>query len=328
MHTSLERVPGPNQAGTLWKRTLCVAGVLLGVASTARAADPRITPPPRERPGEIRGSLVIVGGGGLPDTVRDQFLALAGGKGARIVVIPTASLKADNPDLVKGFLYWKAQGVASVVLLHTRSREQANDPVFVKPLTDATGVWLSGGDQCRLVAAYHGTAVETELQKLLLRGGVIGGTSAGAAVMSGLMIRGGNPSAEVGPGFDLLPGVVVDMHFLNRNRLNRLLGVLAKYPYYLGLGIDEQTAAVIHGRILTVLGNANVRICLAGLDHKPASVTVLRPSERVDLIDLIRDATTRSPGSEPDRAVARTQTAVPDKAHSSTAKDSRMLSYP
>src|SRR5207302_6337873 len=114
---------------------------------------------------------------------------------------------------------WKKRGAASVTLLHTRSRATANDASFCQPLAEATGVWLGGGDQSKLVSAYRGTAVESELHKLLRRGGVIGGTSAGAAVMSGPMIAGGNMPARLGQGFGFLPGGIVDQHFLRRNRM-------------------------------------------------------------------------------------------------------------
>ncbi len=258
---------------------------------------------------DVAGSLVIVGGGKLPPAVRDAFLELAGGKKARLVVIPTASNKADHPELLTTPAFWKAQGVASVVTLHTHSRERANDPAFVKPLTQATGVWLTGGDQARLVEAYHGTAVERELKNVLLRGGVIGGTSAGASIMSGLMILGGNPVARLGQGFDLLPGVVVDQHFVQRHRLDRLLGVLAKYPTYLGVGIDEQTGIIVHGHNLTVIGNANVRVCTSAVDKEPAGIKVLKSGDHLDLLALTRPALTRLqtvPSKEkPDTASAR-----------------------
>jgi cyanophycinase len=104
------------------------------------------------------GSLVIVGGGFIPDPIRLRFLDLAGGKKARLVVIPTASELGHRTGTFRSFAYWKAQPAASVTLLHTLDREKANDPTFVKPLTEATGVWLSGGDQARLTAAYRGTA--------------------------------------------------------------------------------------------------------------------------------------------------------------------------
>jgi cyanophycinase len=244
------------------------------------------------------GALVIVGGGRLTDVIRDRFIELAGGKDARIVVIPTASWNADYPERIKSLPYWKAQHVASVVLLHTRDRKRANDPAFVKPLTRATGVWLTGGNQSKLVAAYGGTAVERELRNLLARGGVIGGTSAGAEVMGSLMIYGGNPVATAGRGLGFVPGVVFDVHFMHRHRLNRLLGVLANHPGTLGLGIDERTSVILTGRTLEVLGSSGVWVCLSAADKQPQE---LRTKQHADLDALIRAATERMHPSSPDR---------------------------
>src|SRR5262249_44630750 len=157
-----------------------------------------------------------------PDSVRNRFLELAGGKKARLVVIPTASEKAHRTGKSSSYEFWKAQPVASVSLLHTLNRGKANHAAFVKPLPEAPGVWLAGGDQSRLISAYRGTAVEKELRKVVSRGGVVGGTSAGASAMSSLMIVSGSPDARVGDGFGLLEGVVIDQHFANRNRLKRL----------------------------------------------------------------------------------------------------------
>jgi cyanophycinase len=236
---------------------------------------------------ELPGWLVIVGGGIIPDGVHNRFLELAGGKKARLVIIPTAHSAADRLETMANYNFWKAQKVASITFLHTRKTDVANDPKFAKPLTEATGVWFVGGDQSLLVAPYRGTLVERELHKLLARGGVIGGTSAGAAAMSRLMIVGGNPVAQVGAGFGLLPQVVIDQHFHNRNRLPRLLGILARQPQYLGLGIDEETAVVVHGGLATILGNANVRLCLPGAGKAPAQVRVLKAGEQIDLGALL-----------------------------------------
>jgi cyanophycinase len=228
------------------------------------------------------GTLVIAGGGSLPDLVHKRFLELAGGAKGKLVVIPTASPKADSLDQLKAYAWWKAQPVASVVFLHSRSRDRANDPDFVKPLTDATAVWICGGDQSLLTAAYRGTAVERELHKLLMRGGVIGGTSAGAAVMSSVMITGGNPHAQVGQGFGFLSGIVVDQHFQNRNRKDRLLEVLEKHPDYLGLGIDEETAVIVTGHTFTVLGQQKVHFCTPPRKNSSANVRLLQPGDRAD----------------------------------------------
>jgi cyanophycinase len=264
---------------------ILAGALLLWGITAARAADLVAPLAPRAAHADRVGALVIVGGGGLPDPIRDCFLELAGGKKARLVIIPTASFKADHPHLLTSPRYWKAEGVASVQLLHTRNRVEANSPEFCRPLTEATAVWLSGGDQVNLENAYAGTAVERELRKVLARGGVIGGTSAGAAVMGDLMIRGGNPLAELGNGFGLLPGVVVDQHFTKRQRMPRLLGVLENHPDYLGLGIDESTAAVVRGHTVTAVGNAHVQVCWPAPGKKP-NVRVLKSGEGVDLAPL------------------------------------------
>jgi cyanophycinase len=216
------------------------------------------------------GALVIVGGGGMPDSVRDKFMALAGGKAAKLVVIPTAGEAADRKAEEEGYLQpWRKYGPASLVLLHTRSREKADDPAFARPIAEASAVWFSGGDQVKLAAPYRGTAVDREMKALLKRGGVIGGTSAGAAVMSDVMIEGGYPKADVGRGFGFVPNAVVDQHFLRRSRVNRLLGVLAERPHLIGLGIDEGTALVLQGDKWSVVGRSYVLACEVGKDGKP-----------------------------------------------------------
>jgi cyanophycinase len=248
------------------------------------------------------GSLVIAGGGELPEPVAERFVELAGGKASRVVVIPTATEMADTPELLPCPGYWRARGAGSVGLLHTRNRERANDPAFVQPLTEATGVWFSGGDQEQLLEAYGGTRVEQELQKVLARGGVIGGTSAGAAALSHVMILGGNPHARVGTGFDFLRDVVIDTHFQNRQRLGRLLGVLAEHPRCAGLGIDEDTALVLAGGTITVFGGGNVRVCLPALGKEASRVQVLHAGDHVNLAALDRMVLTRVQAAAADRA--------------------------
>jgi cyanophycinase len=235
------------------------------------------------------GSLVIVGGGLMPDVVRDKFLALGGGEKTKLVVIPTASGKAEANRLqvLNSYRYWtaveKAGKLKSLFFLHTRDESRANDPSFVKPLTEATAVWFTGGDQSLLMKAYKGTAVEREVKKLLARGGVVGGTSAGAAVMSGVMIKYGNPAPVLGPGFGLLDGVVVDQHFQERRRLKRLQAALEKHPELVGLGIDEQTGIVVQGLSATVVGRRNVRVCLPPSPMGKSEVKIFAAGDRIDL---------------------------------------------
>jgi len=254
----------------------------------ATAAPPDLIPPPSESVPSHGGALVIGGGGELPELVRDRFVELAGGPQARIIVIPTAHRVADGPEASAALDPWMGKGASSVRLLHTRSQDMANDPAFVQPLTEATGVWLGGGSQKLLTDAYLGTEVERQLKLLLERGGVIGGSSAGAAVMTRVMITRGRMKADVEQGFDFLPGAVVDQHFLKRNRLSRLLSVLTDHPELVGLGIDEQTALVFHvrSRLLTVIGDSFVIACVPGSEDHPARLEVLKSGDKIDLATL------------------------------------------
>ncbi len=228
---------------------------------------------------------MICGGGRLPESVRREFVRLAGGANARIVVVPTASEDADGPaaTLAEFTEPWKTQGVASAIVLHTRSRARADEPAFARPLEEATGVWFSGGDQSRVTAAYLGTAVERALRAVLDRGGVLGGTSAGAAIMSRVMITGGSDRATVGTGFGFLPGAVVDQHALRRNRVNRLLGVLADHPDLVGVAIDESTALVVRQGHWQVVGDSYVVACRVPGAGQPMRIDVFHDGDRGDL---------------------------------------------
>lgn len=219
-------------------------------------------------PEGIQGALVIVGGGELPAEVTGRFMKLAGEAKARIVVIPTAADNADevitNADQLARLLEpWKALGAADVQVLHTRSRTEADEGAFTESLRQATGVWLEGGSQSKLAEAYVGTAVEKELLALLARGGVIGGTSAGAAIQCRTMIASGNPDPQMAIGLDLLPGSIIDQHFLARNRRPRLITALTNNPGLVGLGVDEGTALIVQGRKLEVLGKSTVSVIFA-----------------------------------------------------------------
>ena len=231
----------------------------------------------------IKGSLVICGGSDMPQAAWDRFMELAGVEDARLVIIPTAKARADNYDPEQYLADWRARNPASVVMLHTRSPETANDPDFVAPLKQATGVWFEGGSQSLIADAYLGTLVEKELYGVLERGGVIGGTSAGAAIQSRVMIAGGDSVARVGQGFDFLPGAVIDQHFLARERQERLIGVLKDRPHLVGFGIDEDTALIVYqGRRLDIVGESCVTAYVAGNDYAPWREEKLEPRERDD----------------------------------------------
>ncbi len=257
-------------------------------------------------PAGIRGSLVIVGGGEIPDAVRARFVELAGGKEARIVVIPTASQTAeatlaDAERRERLLESWKTAGAADVQALHTRSKDEANQDEFVAPLKAATAVWFGGGDQSKIADAYLGTAVEREIHALLARGGVAGGTSAGAAIQSNVMIAGGQSEPRMASGLDLLPGAIIDQHFLARNRRGRLVAAVTQHPECVGYGIDESTALVVRGRQLHVLGDGTVTVILAACEGRPLREFQLASGQRHDLTMLRRAALERSLANFPPR---------------------------
>lgn len=270
---------------------------MTALVALALLAPPAVAPAPRPAAipvAELPGPLVIVGGGGMPDGLRERFVELAGGPKAKIVVVPTASGSADDPKEHDAYLKpWRDLNPASVVLLHTRDRDTANDPAFVKPLLDATAVWFSGGDQSRITAAYGGTRTEKEFHRLHARGGALGGTSAGAAVMSDLMITGGTTRAATAPGLGFLPGFVADQHFTARNRQKRLSGVIADHRGRVGLGIDEGTAVVARGRTLRVVGAGAATVVLAAGAGKPEFAEATKAGGTLDLFQLRRAALNR-----------------------------------
>ncbi len=260
------------------------------------------TPAPIEVEGIGPGTLILQGGGDTPKELTDAFFNIAGNENAKLVIIPTASANAD-----KGTGWtdrWTEKKLASVTMLHTRDRKRANTEEFVKPLKEANAVWIAGGDQQRLADAYVGTLVEKELQALLKRGGVIWGTSAGAAIMSKLMISSGKPPAtELARGFDLLPGTVIDQHFIARQREPRLLEVLQKYPGFVGIGVDEGTALIVKGRMLRAIGNSTVTILIPEGAGRPLRRLELKNRQISDLTMLRKSAMARTQPPFPPKTV-------------------------
>jgi cyanophycinase len=244
---------------------------------------------------ERHGHLVIIGG--HEDRKHDmeilsRFVALSGGEEAKIVVISAASSVADQMwemyDRAFGEL-----GVRQRVHLHLQSRQCANDQEHIKEVRDATGIFMTGGDQKRLLAIIGGTALDAEMHAALkLRGACIGGTSAGASAMSGHMLATGRVelhpekgSVSLGAGLGFLHKVVVDQHFSERQRLSRLLSVVAQNPYLMGIGIDEDTALVIERGVgIEVLGEGAVTI----VDGRNMSTNIAEISDREtpELIDV------------------------------------------
>jgi cyanophycinase len=236
----------------------CATGLFLVCLTVQLAAADSAHIDPTGAPGK----LVIGGGGSLPPVVRQVFVTWAGGTAARLVIVPTASVRADDAEASAAILKdWQDADIANAVLMHTRSRDEANSDAFVAALDKATGVWFVGGSQQKITDVYVGTLFEERVLALLGRGGVVGGSSAGAAIQSRVMIQSGKTEANIGQGFDLLPGTIIDQHFSARNRLTRLMGAVDQNPLKVGLGIDEQTALLVEGRMMRVVGVGKVTVC-------------------------------------------------------------------
>jgi len=216
------------------------------------------------------GTAIVIGG--AEDKIRDRvilnrFLALAGGPDARIAVVSTASSLGPLAAARYGEIFG-ALGCRRVRAIHATTRAEASDPALVRPVRDATGIFLTGGNQLRLSAIIGGTRLGIAIADRFHGGTVVAGTSAGASAMSAHMIAfgapGGTPKhrmAQIAAGLGLLPGVIVDQHFQQRNRLGRLLSVIAQNPSLLGLGVDEDTAGVVSpDGILEVIGRGSITI--------------------------------------------------------------------
>jgi cyanophycinase len=226
-------------------------------AAIART-EPPFPPDPVPAPEVAKGALVIVGGGGLPAAVTQKFIELAGGPDALIVVLPTAQPDPLQPEAEAGFL--KRAGAKNVAVLPGRKPDEVEDPKNLQVLQKAGGVWFGGGRQWRFVDAYEGTAAIEAFREVLRRGGVIGGSSAGATIQGDYLCRGsplGNlemmcEGYERGLGF--LPGVAIDQHFAQRNRFADMAELMKRQPKLLGIGLDEATALVVRGHVAEVMG--------------------------------------------------------------------------
>jgi cyanophycinase len=236
--------------------------------------------------GPKKGWLVIVGGGRIPPSIREKFIALAGGPDANFVYIPTAAedqaLNRGGDESARLF------GLKNVTVLHTRDRSVANTDAFVAPLRKAHGVWFGGGRQWRLVDSYLDTLTQKELMAVLDRGGVIGGSSAGATIQGSYLVRGAREGNQIMMakgyeiGFGYLKNTAIDQHIDTRKRENDLAEVIAAHPELLGIGLYESTAIVAQGDRFEVIGDGKVAIT-DGKKRDGAPFYLLSAGERFDL---------------------------------------------
>ncbi len=224
-------------------------------------------PPAQPQPPNVaKGTLLIVGGGGMPPGLMQRFVDLAGGVDqARLVYIPCQeqeTVEASASIMEK----WRVMGVNHSTQLHTKDRQQAHsDEAFLAPLNAATGIWFGGGRQWNLADSYYGTRAHELMKKVLWRGGVIGGSSAGASIQARYLAR-ATPIENfqiMAPGYErgglgFLTGVAIDQHFSERGRHPDMKQLVNRYPQLLGIGIDEATALIVQGSQATITGRGAV----------------------------------------------------------------------
>ena len=244
-----------------------VAATLILFAAVLLAQSPEYGPP--------KGALVIQGGGDDEGTgIFETFINLAGGLDAKIVVVPTAAGNRTRDGQVAVYSAdevlkkWKQRGATNVHMLHTHDPKVADTEEFAKVLRDARAVWFNGGRQWNIVDSYANTLTLREFHKVLERGGVIGGSSAGATIQGDYLVRGAiagpdimmTPEPEHEHGFAFLRRSAIDQHINTRNRWDDLIPVIKKYPNLLGIGISEGTAIVVTGDRFEVIGKWKVAI--------------------------------------------------------------------
>jgi cyanophycinase len=215
--------------------------------------------------GPENGHLVVVGGALKSNAIVETYVELAGGLDAHFVVIPTAGGRKTYSETAGLAGRLKKMGAKNVTVLHTNDRNTANSEAFCAPLYKADAVWFGGGRQWRLVDAYAGTLTEKLIKKVLERGGVVGGSSAGATIQGSFLVRGDTKNNQIMMGdhqigFGYLKKVAIDQHVLARNRQFDLYEVMAAQPDLLGLGIDEDTAIVVSANSFKVIGESYVLV--------------------------------------------------------------------
>ncbi|HYC02605.1 MAG TPA: cyanophycinase [Azospirillaceae bacterium] len=266
--------------------------------------------------GDAKGVLVIIGG---HEDRKDERVILREFakqlKGDKKVILSTVASHEPEGYFDEYRRAFDDLGVRDLTELYIEERDEAKDEDTLRDLEKADGVFFSGGDQLRIHQQIGKTPVEKLVREIFMRGGVVAGTSAGAAAMGDLMLVEGasRESHRIGdisfkPGLGLLHGVLVDQHFAQRGRIGRLLGAVAQHPELLGLGIDEDTAIVVKGDSFRVVGSGAVYV-VDGLGVTESNVKNGRTDQTLSMFDVRLhvlghgesfDLSTRRPSSVPD----------------------------
>jgi cyanophycinase len=247
--------------------------LLLAIAATPRAAQAPAAGTPEYGP--AKGALVIVGGGNLNGSgINEKFIELAGGPDKNFVIVPTAggNRNADGSliayDEQRIIAPWLKLGLAHVRMLHTHDPKVADTEEFARVLRDANAVWFNGGRQWNIVDSYANTLTYREFHNVLERGGVIGGSSAGATIQGDYLVRGAVSGSDVvmtpernhERAFMFLRHAAIDQHINTRNRWDDLIPVVKKWPDLLGIGLSEATAIIVKGDRFEVMGAWKVAV--------------------------------------------------------------------
>jgi cyanophycinase len=258
------------------KLLLFVTTALLLVVGLTGAGKPAASlQDPAPEYGPPKGALVIVGGGSTDGTtIMEKFIELGGGPDGKFVIVPTAggNRNADGTLIAyteeRSIAPWLRRGLKNVKMLHTHDPKVADTEAFASVLRDATGVWFDGGRQWNIVDSYAGTLTYREFHKVLERGGVTGGSSAGATIQGDYLVRGDTSGPNIvmteeknhQKGFDFLRKVAIDQHINTRLRWDDIIPVVKKYPNLLGIGLSEGTAIVVKGDRFEVMGKWKVAV--------------------------------------------------------------------
>ncbi len=225
--------------------------------------------------GPPAGTLVIVGGGSLEGTgIIERFIELAGGLEKKYIIVPTAGGNRRQDGTVQDYKEedviqpWLKRGLRNVRMLHTHDPKVADTEAFVSDLRAAAAVWFNGGRQWNIADSYAGTLTYREFHRLLDRGGVIGGSSAGATIQGEYLVRGDTSGPDVvmtaepnhQEAFKFLRRVAIDQHINTRNRWDHLVPVIQKLPNLLGIGLSEGTAIIVKQDTFEVVGKGKVAV--------------------------------------------------------------------
>ncbi len=223
------------------------------------------SPWPQKKPGEpivSKGTLVIVGGGGMTPEIAKAFVKAGGGENGNFVVLPISMPDPINTKSEEAFL--RKLGAKNITVIPHREQKDLEDPKVLEVLKKATGIWFGGGRQWNFMDGYEDTKLPQLFNHVLARGGVIGGSSAGATIQGDYMVRGApaGPSIMMCEGYEralgFLPGTAIDQHFSARKRFGDMTAFMKVYPQFLGIGLDEATAIVVKESTAEILGKGKV----------------------------------------------------------------------